>query len=69
MQKARASIVFPVELADGRDGWDESAGLRLRHVKQGRNARGAGMERERRMKEKSFLDSESPTWATYAKLN
>jgi hypothetical protein len=31
---------------DGLEGGLESAGLRLRHVKQGRSARGPRMERE-----------------------
>ena len=49
-------------------GGPESAGLRLRHVKQGRSTRGSEW-RERRMKERSFLDSESLTRAPCAKLN
>ena len=49
-------------------GRPESAGLRLCHVKQGRSARGSEW-RERRMKERSFLDSESPKRAPCAKLN
>jgi hypothetical protein len=48
-------------------GGPESAGLRLRHVKQGRRARGGPEWRERRMRERSFLDSESPKRAPCAK--
>jgi hypothetical protein len=44
----------------------ESAGLRLRHVKQGRNAKGPEW-RERRIKGRLFLDSESPTRAPMCK--
>jgi hypothetical protein len=44
-------------------------GLRVQgHVKQGRSARGPEW-RERGMKERSFLDSESPKRAPCAKLN
>jgi hypothetical protein len=46
----------------GRDGLE--GGLRV----QGRGARGLEW-RERRMKERSFLDSESPTPGPCAKLN
>ena len=45
----------------------ESAGLRLRHVRQGRNAKGPEW-RERRIKGRLFLDSESPKRAPCAKL-
>ena len=49
-------------------GGPESAGLRLRHVKQGQGRQG-GQNGERRIRERSFLDSESPKRAPCAKPN
>jgi hypothetical protein len=46
-------------------GGPESAGLRLRHVKQGRSARPGGG----RMRERSFLDSESPKRAPMCRVS